>query len=131
MNKIQITAISAVFLPALLLTGCALFLIGTGVAVGVGTVAYVNGELRAADEIAYSRAWDATLAAMDELQFRVTRHDRDALSGVIIARRSNDSRIEIRLKKQSDTVTQFYIRVDTFGDEILSRTIHDTIKKHY
>jgi hypothetical protein len=56
------------------------------VAVGAGSVAYVNGELKAADEVTLDRAWKATVAAMNDLQFKVTRSQRDALAGELIAR---------------------------------------------
>jgi hypothetical protein len=131
--KIQERWMSALFLlvGAVVLSGCALFLVGAGVAVGAGTVAYVSGELRAADEVTMDRGWRATMAAMDDLQFKVTKTQKDALAGELIARRADDTRIVIRLKKQSDKVTEFRVRVGVFGDEDLSRLIYDKIKRHF
>ena len=111
--------------------GCALFLIGAGVAIGVGTAKYVGGELQSADEVTMDRAWKASLQAMQELEFRVTKQQKDALAGEIVARRADDTRILIRFKKQSDTVTEMRIRVGTFGDEQLSRLIYEKIKSRF
>ena len=116
---------------ATVLSGCALFLIGAGVAIGAGTVAYVGGELKAADEVTMDRAWNAALKAMQELEFKVTKSQKDALAAEIVARRADDSRIVVRLKKQTDQVTELRIRVGTFGDEGLSRLIYDKIKSHF
>ncbi len=129
MKPRQLALMLILTLAAPLISGCALFLIGAGVAIGAGTVAYVSGELRAADDIQLDRAWNATLAAMNDLDFKVTRKEKDAVGAEVIARRADDTKIIIRLKKQSDQVTEFRIRVGAFGDETLSRTIYDAIKK--
>lgn len=111
------------------LTGCVALL--AGAAVGAGTVAYVAGELKAADEVSLDRAWSASLQAMEDLQFKVTKQQKDALAGLLVARRADDTPVTIRVKKQTDKVTELRIRVGTFGDEGLSRLIHDKIKSHY
>ena len=69
--------------------GCALFLIGAGVAIGAGTVKYIGGELQAADEVTMGRAWNASLRAMQDLEFKVTKSQKDALAGEIVARRAD------------------------------------------
>ena len=113
------------------LSGCALMLIGAGVAAGVGTVAYVNGELKGTEEVTLDKAWQATQQAMQDLQFKVTKSEKDALAGELIALRADNTRIVIRLKQQSDKVTEIRIRVGTFGDETLARLIFDKIKKRF
>lgn len=130
--KLKRLLMAAVVLPvAFAANGCALFLIGAGAAIGAGTVAYVGGELKAADEVRMDRAWSASLDAMEQLEFKVTKSQKDALAGEIIARRADDTRIIIRLKKQTDQVTEIRIRVGTWGDETLSRLIYEKIKKNY
>ena len=127
-SKAGIVALS-LSLATTLLTGCAAILVGA--AVGAGTVVYVNGQLKAADDVSLDRAWNASLAAMDSLQFKVTKQQRDALAGNIVARGADDRKVEIWLKKQTDKVTEVRIRVGFFGDETLSRTIHSEIQKHF
>ena len=118
-------------LGTLFLSGCALFLVGTGVAVGAGTVAYVNGELKAADNVTIDRAWSGALRAMQDLEFKVAESQKDALAGKIVARRADGTRIVIQVKRQTEHVTEFRIRVGVFGDEALSRMIYDKIKSRF
>ena len=112
-----------------LLTGCALLLLGGAAAAGAGAVVYVNGELKDTENVTLDRAWRAALAAMDDLEFKVTKQEKDALSGQLTARTAEDRRIIVALKRQSDGVTEFHIRVGTWGDENVSRLILDKIKK--
>lgn len=112
------------------LTGCALFLVGAGAAIGAGSVAYVSGELRGAEEASMDRAWNAATTAMEQLEFKVTKSQKDALAGEITARRADDTRIVVRLRKQTDRITEIRVRVGVFGDEALSRVIYDKIKSN-
>lgn len=112
-----------------LAAGCAALFIGA--AIGAGSIAYVSGELRAADQVQMDRAWNASLRVMEELEFKVTKSQKDALAGLIVARRADDTRITVHLKRQTDQVTEFRIRVGTFGDEALSRLIYEKIKKRF
>lgn len=109
--------------------GCALVLLGAGGAAGAGTVAYIGGELKASEQIALDRAWSGTQAAMDSLGFTVTSKEKDAISGELIARGASDKKITVKLKKQTDEVTEIRIRIGTFGDESMSRQILEEIKK--
>ena len=126
-----LTMVLAVALPVLG-GGCAALVVGGAVAAaGVGTYAYVNGEIEGNEAVTLDRAYDASLAAMKDLQFPVTKKTKDALQAQIAARNSADKAIEINLKKVSDTTTQIRIRVGTFGDESMSRLILDKIKSHF
>ncbi|MGD0650585.1 MAG: DUF3568 family protein [Verrucomicrobiia bacterium] len=90
-------------LGVLTFSGCALFLIGAGVVVGAGSsVAYAGGELKAADNVTMDKAWNASLRAMQDLEFKVATSQKDALAGEIVARRADNTRIVVRLKKQTD-----------------------------
>jgi hypothetical protein len=108
--------------------GCALLLIGGGAAAGVGTVAYIKGELRTTQEISFERAWNATTGAVEEMGFVITQDEKDALSGMIVARGTDDQKITIHIKKQSEKLTDIRIRVGAFGDETRSQLILDKIK---
>ena len=111
--------------------GCAALLVGGAVAAaGVGTYAYVNGEMQGSGTVSLDRAYDASLAALKDLEFPVTTKSKDALQAEVTARNSADKRILIKLKRVSDGVTDIRIRVGTFGDESLSQLILDKIKSH-
>jgi hypothetical protein len=123
--------LAAAVIALLISSGCAMFLVGAGAAIGAGTLAYVEGELQAGDNVGLDHAWSATTQAMEDLKLKVTQQQRDELGGQVIARTSDDKKVLIRLKKQSDSVTEFRIRVGTIGDEALARLIHDKIKTHF
>lgn len=125
-KNIAFTGLTAVLLLG---SGCAFFLVGA--AIGAGTVAYAEGKLRAADNVAFDHAWNATTLAMDDLKLKVINSNRDALSGHVLARDATDQQIVIKLRKQSDKVTEFEIRVGSFGDEVFSRQIYEKIRSHF
>ena len=112
-------------------SGCALFLIGAGVAAGAGGVAYVNGELKVDDSVTVDRAWSATQAAVHDLQFKVTSSQKDAFAGTLVSLRADNTKVVIHLVRQTDQVTEVRIRIGIFGDEALSRLVYDKIKSHY
>jgi hypothetical protein len=66
---------------------------------------------------------------MDSLGFTVTSKEKDAISGELIARGASDKKITVKLKKQTEEVTEIRIRIGTFGDESMSRQILEEIKK--
>ena len=108
--------------------GCAALVVGG--AAGAGTVAYVRGELKAVEDVSLDRAWPAAKQAMSDLEFSVTKSEKDAFNGELVARGAGDKKVVVELKRQSDSVTEIKIRVGTFGDEAMSRKILETIKKH-
>jgi hypothetical protein len=111
--------------------GCLLLVAGGAAAAGVGTYAYVNGELKGTEAVSLDQAWTASQAAVKDLEFPITTKTKDALQAELTARNSSDKRIQIKLKKVSDKSTEIRIRVGTFGDESMSRLILDKIKSHF
>jgi hypothetical protein len=109
--------------------GCAAVVVGGAVAAGAGGYAYVKGEVKATESASLDKAWNATLAAMKDLQYPVTARAKDALSAEVTARNASDKKITVRLTKLFEETTEIRIRVGTFGDEPLSRVILDKIKK--
>jgi len=110
-----------------MLAGCGAVV--AGAAAGAGAVAYVRGELKATEEGSLDEALNATEGAVADLGLTMTGQEGDALSAKLTARTAEDKRIEINLKKISETLTEIRIRVDIFGDEDLSRIIHNKIKE--
>ncbi len=125
-TKLSLYAVS--LLAVTLLTGCEVLLIGAGAAAGVGGVAYVKGELVVAESVTLDKAWKATENAMKDLQFTVVKQNETGVDGMFEAQGAGDKKVVIKLKKTSDTVTEFRIRVGTFGDETVSRQVHAKIK---
>jgi len=114
-----------------LLSGCALFVVGGAAALGVGTVVYLNGELKSSEQITLDGAWEATQKAMEDLEFAVTEREKDGLSARLVARGSGDKKIQVSLRRVSDSTTDVFIRVNLFGDESYSRLILEQIRKRY
>lgn len=111
-----------------LVSGCAAVWVAGGAAAGAGTVAYVQGELRSTLEASLDNTWAATKDAMTDLEFNITETEKDAVEAELIARGARDKKIRIILERQTPKLTRIGIRVDTFGDEQLSRLILDKIK---
>lgn len=109
--------------------GCAVVAVGAAAGAGAAGYAYVSGVLVSTESATLDRAWDATLAAMKDLQFPITSQRKDALQASLVARNAFDKKISIKLKKVSEQSTEVRIRVGTFGDETASRAILEKIKK--
>lgn len=113
----------------LILTGClAAAAIGGGAVVGAGTIAYLKGELKATEGYSMNVTWAATVAAVDELEFLVINKVKDEVSAELKAQTADNKTVNIKLKRIADNLTEITIRVDTFGDEALSRYILNKIQ---
>ena len=60
----------------------------------------------------------------------MTSQSKDALEANLTARNASNTEISIKLKNLSNTSTEIRIRVGTFGDEAMSRTILSKISTH-
>ena len=66
---------------------------------------------------------------MKKSGFTVTSKEKDAFNAKLVARGAEDKKLTIKLKRQSDNITEIKIRVGMFGDESMSRLVYDEIKK--
>ena len=125
MNKTYIVLLSLmVSLP--FVSGCAVILAGSA---GAGTVAYIKGELQANLEAPLEKSIEATRSAVENLKFIKISEEVDKLTGEIIARTSQDEKITIQLNKVTENTTKISIRVGMFGDQTLSHSLLEEIKK--
>jgi L-fucose isomerase-like protein len=111
--------------------GCTAAWVAGGAAAGIGTYKYIKGELESTEKVSLDKAYQATQTAMEDLEFTITSKQKDAFDGEVIARRATGKKVTVKLKRQSDSVTQIKIRVGTFGDETISKDILDTMKKYF
>jgi hypothetical protein len=111
-------------------SGCALFVVGAAAGAGAVGYAWVDGEVQSTESASLDRTWNATLAAMKDLEFPVTSQSKDALEANLTARNASNTSIAIKLKNLSNISTEIHIRVGTFGDESMSRTILNKINNH-
>jgi hypothetical protein len=107
--------------------GCLLLGLGAAAGAGAGGYAWVNGEITTTESASLNQTWNATLAAMKDLEFPVTDQAKDALEANLTARNASNTSISIKLKNLSNASTEIRIRVGTFGDKSLSCTILNKI----
>jgi hypothetical protein len=114
-------------------TGCGLFIAaGAGVAVGVGASEYIGGELKQAYAAPMEKTWSAVLEAGDELKMKATEKSIDNLDkNRVVKGRTHDGKdFEIALESLGKDVTMVKVRIGIFGDEKISRTIHEAVAKN-
>ena len=66
---------------------------------------------------------------MKKLEFVETLNRKDALEGTLEAKTARVKTVTFSLHRLTDTSTELRIRVGTFGDEALTRQIHDAVRK--
>jgi hypothetical protein len=112
--------------------GCALFAAGAGVAAGVGAAEYVRGELKQAYAAPMEKAWNASLAAADEMKMKTTEKSIDNLdqNRVIKGKTEDGKDFQISLEALSKDVTTVKVRIGVFGDEAYSKKIQEAIAKN-
>ena len=114
-------------------TGCALFLAaGAGAGVGLGAAEYIRGELKQAYTAPMEKAWDASLAAVEDMKMRATEKSIDNLDqNREIKGKTDEGRdFQISLEVTSKEVTTVKVRIGVFGDEAYSRRIQEAIAKN-
>lgn len=127
MRKKQVALVVLLVGAAVSLSGCVVAAVG---AAAVGTAVYATGDLEVVEAEKLDVVYDATLAAMKDLDLYVTKQTRDALSAVIVARDAQDKKITIKLNAATSEVTELSIRIGTFGNEEKSRLIHKEILRN-
>ncbi len=111
-------------------TGCALFVVaGAGAAAGVGTAQYVAGELKQTYATPMEKAWDASLAAVDELKMKPAEKyiDNTDRNRVIKGKTEDGKDFQISLEAMAKDVTMVKVRIGVFGDEEYSRKVQEAI----
>ena len=114
-------------------TGCGILVVaGAGAAVGVGAAEYVGGELKQAYAAPMEKTWNASLATTDELKMKATEKSIDNLdqNRVIKGKTDDGKDFQISLEALGKDVTMVKARIGLFGDEKISRTIHEAIAKN-
>lgn len=101
-----------------------------GAAAGVGTYAYVDGEMESSEKAPIDKTWDATQEAVKDLQLQVEEQKKDTQTASLRARQADGTRVSIELTNAGPETTQVAIRVGVFGDEAESKQILEKIQSH-
>ncbi len=118
--------IVAVFM-SLILGGCAPMAFIGGAAIGVGGFKYYNGALIVIYQAPFEKTWDASVKALENLNYQIYERQLKMTSGTILTTGTLKERIKISLKYVSLEETEVSIRVGIVGDEALSTKIKDKI----
>ena len=111
-----------------LLTGCAVVAVVGAAAVGTGTYAYVNGELKREYPAPLDHTWAATVQSLQALEVEVINSQKDQAGGEIKGLWYEKS-TKLIFESKPDEITQVKIRVGTFGDRDASERIGNEIQK--
>ncbi|MFW6162773.1 MAG: DUF3568 family protein [Planctomycetota bacterium] len=109
----------------LLVVGCAPLYQRTDPDTGVG---YKLGELRATVEAPPARVAAAARLAFERLEIRERFADASGLDAELIGRTARTKKVKVVVKAAGQGRSTVYIRIGTFGDRDLSRTLLDTIR---
>jgi len=127
----RLTLVLLLLTSPAVLTGClAAAAVGGGAVAGAGTIAWIQGELKSTEGYPFATVWAATVKAVDELGFIVINKVSDAVSGQYECVTAENKKVHINVTRVGDNITEIKIRVDTFGDETLSRYILNKIQSH-
>jgi hypothetical protein len=110
-----------------LLAGCPVVLVGAGAGAGVGTVAYVRGEHSQVHAAQYEKVWSAAVNALNQMNIRVIKTEKDSLGGTITARRADDTSVAVKVEPTGTDNATVRIRVGMFGDQAASEAIQARI----
>ena len=127
----KLTLVLLLLASPVVLTGClAAAAVGGGAVAGAGTIAWMQGELKSTEGYPFAKVWAATVKAIEQLDFMVVNKVSDAISGKIDSVTADNKKVKIQVKRVGDNITEIKIRVDTFGDETLSRYILSKIQSN-
>jgi uncharacterized protein YceK len=115
-------------LLAMQLAGCAAVVVGG--AAGAGTVVYVKGQLNEDMNAPVSNVYDASLAALKELDLPIIEDNHDTLSAKIKSKFADGDDVWIQIESLSAESSKITIRVGIMGDEYKSRKIINAIHSH-
>ena len=131
MNRGQWLIRFVLLLWLLMNAGCAPAIIAGGAAVGVGSAAFIDGQIKSEEKVSFDAAWNATQKAVEDLGYTTTSKENGAFWGELIARDAKGKKITVELRSPNETRTEIKIRVGFFGDEKSSWRILDEIRNRY
>jgi len=97
-------------------------------ALQTGTDAFIRGELESTVPHTMVEVFDATQAALLELEFPIRRADIGDKNAYVVSAEAQGRKIDISLELKSPIVTKLNIRVGVFGDRTMSQLILLTIQ---
>jgi hypothetical protein len=97
-------------------------------AVGAAGVVYVNGDLEGRLEAPPERVVEASQSTLEGMDIHIVSTASSGVDGRVVGRTALDKKVDIRVNRDGSAASKISIRVDTFGDEALSRSIFEAIE---
>ncbi len=122
--------ISLLLTSFLLTEGCAFFVSGAGVGVGVYT--YMNGELKNLYQATFDKTIQASTVILKRLKISIIEKTSDGIETVIKARRADNTPVTIKIVMIAPEITEVSIRTGRVGiwDKKISELIHASIAQN-
>jgi hypothetical protein len=98
--------------------------------IGTDAAAYANGKLYAVSSQDLDKVYEATVAALKQLEIEVTETAKDVFYAKVTGKVADGKTITIRLQPGADNVTNLKIKAGRFGNEERSRVIYEKIKEN-
>jgi hypothetical protein len=119
------------FILCFYMTACAapLIALGLGAAGGVAAYKYYEGTSIVVFKAPFMETWDATLAALEQMNMKVENSSYDQTSGKIGAKRTDNKPVYISVKYKSATETEVTIGVGPLGHKEGSDAIAKKIRE--
>ncbi len=117
-------------LISLAMTSCAPAAFIGGAALGVGGYKFYDGQLIVIYPATLEKTFDASVSAMENLEYQIYERQRKLTSGKIVTTGSIKDQIKLSFKSHSTEETEVSIRVGLLGDETISNKIKDKINEY-
>jgi hypothetical protein len=108
-----------------------LALVAVGGAAGVGGYQYYQdkGVLEARIYHPYSAVWEATLRALEDLEYAIESAQKEPTAGKVMAKGEDGAPVVVALEYESESTTKAVIKVGHMGDKDASLAIKEQIQK--
>lgn len=101
-----------------------------GAALGVGGYKFYDGKLIVIYPATLEKTFDASILAMENLEYQIYERQRKLTSGKIVTTGAVKDQIKLSFKTHSLEETEVSIRVGLLGDETISNRIKDKISDY-
>jgi len=97
--------------------------------VGSNAAAYSGGRLHAVASRDMTAVYQASQTALKALEIEITDNAKDVFTARVVGMGANGKRITINIKPGDGDLTNFSIKVGSYGDKLRSRRIYEEIQK--
>jgi hypothetical protein len=122
--------VGSLALGVLMLSGCAVMLLGAGAAAGVGAYKYVEGTMEKDYPREMQPTYQACIAAANTMGLRVAQQQYGQTESRIEAVQPPDTTVKIQLVARPQQITTVKVRFGIMGNEDQSAYFHRLVMKN-